>query len=226
MAIILLLVGLAQDVAASQLIMDSENPLSISFSDNNGNKSINIPEKFFNETDEVYTKVHLEKIDSDDIDEVVMTLDGETNSCFKVYRYDRDSNLLVEIKFRNGDICNYRKEGNYLVSSYRAGAAWREDIYYENGHEFQLRYEDVCIGCGEVSRIEFGLGGEESEYLVTDREDFKDRNLLMLEVSSRKAKIYRESAVQSGSNKYLIKGDRVQVMRFSTVGDIRWANIK
>ncbi|BCD88655.1 hypothetical protein PSm6_50620 [Pseudomonas solani] len=214
----------------SQILLDVESvsPLTLSVMQAGRKMSVIVPLAVVKDTEDIYTSVTLDDIDGDGVDEVVMTIPagGGVNSCSKVFRYDLKGNALSEVVFSEGSICNYRKEDGYLISSYRGGSAWVEDIYKFERGVFGLAFKDACIGCGYISRRAFDFDGVVSDYLVSDSEDFKGRTPIVGTVLSRRAFVYSEPFVQQLSKKYLVQDDKYLVRSFSKNTYGSWVKVR
>lgn len=210
------------------LNVESASPLIISAVRGGHKVVVIIPVDVVRSTEDIYTTVTLDDLDGDGASEVVMTISaGEgVNYCSRVFRYSLQENSLTEVEFSEGNICNYRKEGDYLFSSYRGASKWVEDIYKFDKGSFDLVYKDACIGCGYVSRRAFGLGEGASSYLVSDSESLRDRKPIVGSVLSRRALVYSAPSINHPSKKYLVKGDRFLVLGFLNSNEEDWVKFR
>lgn len=211
-----------------RLNIKSEDPLSLSVMKEGSEKAVIIPRDLILGTEEIYSSVALDDVDGDGVGEVIMTIpvEGGVNSCSKVFRYDSEQNTVVEMKFSGGGVCNYRKDGRFLVSSYRDAAAWVEDAYVFEGDSFYLAYKDECVGCGYIFRSEFDSRGVVVEYLVSDGENLNKREPVVFSVSSGRAYIFSEPSMRHRSKKYLVRGDKVLALGFSNSNGESWVKIR
>jgi hypothetical protein len=181
----------AKGRVSQSLIIQSKEPVLILYEEEGESRPVIVPEGIKESIRDIYTEISVEDLGDDGISELVATMDSSSvNRCSKIYRYDKAENLLVEISFSAGDVCNLRKENGYVVSSYRDEGAWKEDFYKVKDGLAIIYYKDACIGCGEISRVEWRDGKAELQYLVTDGEAFNDRHPISLKISSQKASIY------------------------------------
>ncbi|MDH4581478.1 hypothetical protein E8F20_06260 [Pseudomonas sp. BN415] len=217
-------------VASDQLSLNvkSENPLVLSVIKEGSEKSVIIPSDVVVDSGGIYSSVALDDIDGNGVDEVIMTMpaEGGVNSCSKVLRYDSEKNTVVEVKFSGGGLCNYRKDGKYLVSSYRDAAVWVEDVYVFEGGSFDIVYKDECIGCGYIFRREFKSREVVVEYLVSDGEVLNKREPIVFSVLSGRAYIFSEPSIRGRSKKYLVRGDKVLALGFSNNNGESWVKIR
>ncbi|MGE9762729.1 hypothetical protein [Pseudomonas sp. PDM20] len=211
---------------SSGLVVNSVSPISIFYESGGGRKKVLMSKEIADSIGGIYSSVSLEDLDGDGVAEVVATMSSSSvNICSKVYRYEKNSNSLVEIKFGSAGVCNVRRESGYFVSSYRVGALWEEDFYKFKSGQANIYYKDRCVGCGEISRTEFNSLGA-LRYLVTDSEKFSGRSPVVIDVSSTKAVIYGGQETLKPTKKYLVKGDRALVLEFGKYGGEDYARIR
>lgn len=123
--------GMANGERASPILsVESHNPLKLSVFDGGKMYGLPVPTDFMDEVESVYNEVRIEDLTGDGVGEVLFDLKGDgVNSCSRVLRYERDDRLLKELLFVGGGLCNFVVRDGYIVSSYKDGAAWAEDIY-------------------------------------------------------------------------------------------------
>jgi hypothetical protein len=141
--------------------IESRSPLSVSLLERGVIHNLSISKQINDEVEEIYTDLHLQDLNDDGVHEVVATLDehGGVNQCSKAYVVNQTDYSLDNLVFDKGPLCNHKVDHEYLISSYRDGAIWREDIYKVEGRTTQIVFADGCIGCGEVVRKKYDLGG-------------------------------------------------------------------
>lgn len=202
----------------------NSSPLALSVIKDGKERSVLIPPNVTMETEGIYVDVSLDDIDGDGSDEIIMThkAEGGVNSCSKVYRYDPGGNSIMEINFSGGDLCNYRKEEGYLISKYRDGSVWIEDIYKVDANSARIIFTDSCLECGSILRKEYKSKGGLKEYLVFDREHLSDRKPMFFQVISRRAEIFETPDLSRPSTKYLVRGDKILVTEISIVDGSAW----
>lgn len=176
---------------------------------------LHIPTGFFMDIDELYDEVYVMDLDGNGVDEVIFHLaKGSVNSCSRVLKYDGVDGLLHELKFAGGELCNIKEVNGHLVSSYRVGGAWVEDVYdFVDGYP-RLIVSDACIGCGEVQRRELTPSGSYTQFLVSDGETYSERKPIVAQIRSVKAKIYASPDVAAVTKKYLVRGDRIKIVGY------------
>ncbi|MGF6098836.1 hypothetical protein [Pseudomonas sp. 18175] len=189
--------------------------------------SLAVPDAFMREVEGLYEEVYLKDLTGDGIAEFVFRLGGEgVNSCSRVLRYYREGRSLSELEFGRGGLCNFKVARNYIVSSYRDGASWNEDVYEIKDGAVRIKLSDRCIGCGEVNRLEYHPGGLLKRSLVSDDGDFEKRAVLTANVISNKANIYSSPAGTHSTQKYLMQGDKVTLLGFHISNNERWMEFR
>lgn len=163
----------------SVLRIDSRSPVALSVSEGSNSYPLSISVEFMEEIEDIYDNVYLQDLNGDGVQEVVFKMSvGAVNSCSRILIYEASSRSLSELIFPSGDVCNFEIRGGYLISSYRDGAMWKEDVYNVAGGTAQLILSDVCIGCGEVRRKQYGSDGSSVNCSVSDDRDFEKRKPL------------------------------------------------
>lgn len=129
--------------------------------------------------EDIYDDVFLQDLNDDGIHEVVFRMPASAvNACSRILIYDADSRSLDELIFSNGDVCNLETRNGYLISRYRDGAMWKEDVYRLAGGKALPILSDSCVGCGEVRRKQYDSDGSSVDYSVSDDPDFEKRQPL------------------------------------------------
>jgi hypothetical protein len=207
--------------------IERQSPLSVSLLERGVTHKLSISKSIHDEIDEIYTDFHLQDLNGDGVHEVVATLDdrGGVNQCSKAYIVNLTDYSLDNLVFGNGPLCNHKVDQEYLISSYRDGAIWKQDIYKVEGRATQIVFADSCIGCGEVVRKKYDLDGGYFQYLAHDSRDFKERHPIFAMVSSMRAEVFSSPGVLSG--KYLTRGDKVVVVQVDDLSlDIPWIKFR
>lgn len=207
--------------------VESRSPLSVSLLERGVKHNISISKKINDEIEGVYTDLHLQDLNGDGVHEVVATLEnhGGVNQCSKAYVVNLSDYSLDNLVFDSGPLCNYKIYHKYLISSYREGAIWREDVYKIEGRTAQVVFADSCIGCGEVVRRKYDLRGNYFQYLARDSRDFEKRSPILAIVSSMRAEVFSSPVVLS--RKYLTRGDKVIVIQVDdSRSDISWVKFR
>jgi hypothetical protein len=165
---------------------------------------LQLPDEFAREIEGTYDNVRVEDITGDGVGEFIFSTEASaSNSCSKVLRYNAIERSLTEIVFPIGPLCNFDARHGYIVSAYREGGAWREDIYHVSGARIKAALSDVCVGCGEVRRKKYAEDGSNIRLLVSDNVDFKERIELTAKVISSRAYIYRSPEEAQPTKKIL-----------------------
>jgi len=101
-----------------------------------------------------------------------------------------------------------------------------EDAYVLRDKKFVLLFTDICIGCGSVSRKEYGPGFTPELYVVTDLPFFEERTALVARISSGFADIFQMPSFQSSLVSTLNNGDEVKVIKTEEVGGDYYVKVK
>lgn len=215
---------IARSEEGYSLIVHNSSPLALSVIKDGKESNVLVSKDIIKETEDIYVTVSLDDIDGDGADEIIMThkSEGGVNSCSKAYRYDPVSNSIMEIIFSGADLCNYRKEEDYLISKYRDGSAWIEDIYKVDANSVRLIFTDSCLGCGVILRKEYKSKGDLKEYLVFDKENLSDRKPMFFKVLSRRAVIFESPDLSRPTMKYLVHGDKILITEISKIDGSAW----
>lgn len=178
------------------------------------------------EIDGLYDEVYVKDLDGNGMDEVIFQMaEGSVNACSRVLKYDAVDGLLHELKFAGAGLCNIKEEMGHLVSSYRVGGAWVEDIYdFVDGNP-RLIVSDACIGCSEVRRRELNSSGSYTQLLVSSGENYKQRKPLVGKVRSVKARIYASPLNSAVTRKYLVRGDEVTILGYQQSDEL-WVKFR
>jgi hypothetical protein len=151
--------------------------------------------------------------------DVILTAHGDVNVCSTAYAYDDLSRVLIAIDV--SPLCNYRLESNYLISSYRSGAKWFEDIYKINNGKFLLYVKDGCLDCDYVYRTLYDQE-QGKNLLVSNATDFQNRSPKKAKVVSKKTVLYTFPSNESATEGYLIKGDEVSLINYVDAESGAW----
>ncbi len=193
---------------------DPHNPSTIVACKDDQCAPVSLPQLLINDIKDGYSELSIDYITSSSHPELVATnaVEGSINRCSVVYQYNENSGTLSRLEIKPGPICNYKKYQDYLVSSYRDGAKWFEDIYRISQGGIKIELSDSCVGCEQVSRV-FHKDG--SKLLVSDAENFMERKLLTSEVTVERAPLYSRPEEKARTKMYLIKNDKVTLLDYS-----------
>lgn len=220
--------GMANGERASPILsVESHNPLKLSVFDGGKMYGLPVPTDFMDEVESVYNEVRIEDLTGDGVGEVLFDLKGDgVNSCSRVLRYERDDRLLKELLFVGGGLCNIVARDGYIVSSYKDGAAWAEDIYVAVGGKVGIKISDRCVGCGEVSRIVYSSDGSLVRSLVSDDIKFETRSELVSKVVSLQAKVFSSPVTTQPTQKNLMRGDVITLLGFDSSSGEDWVEFR
>lgn len=209
------------------LKIESRHPLSLSWVDQGMSYDVLLPSEFIHELEGVYDTVHIEDLTGDGTGEVVFDLiEGGGNSCARVLHYTNGKRSLSEMIFGAGGICNFKVGNGYVISSYKDGAAWVEDVYFFKKGKPYLKISDRCVGCGEISRKEYRSDGSFNRLLVSDEASFDQRSALTAKVASPKAWIFPSLGAAKPTRKYLTKGDEITLVSIDNAREIGWVEFR
>ncbi len=209
------------------LKVESRLPLTLAVFDRGVSYDLSLPADFMREIEGVYDEVHIEDLNGDGVGEVVFSLTGENvNSCSRVLYYERRDRSLAELLFKQGRVCNIKVRSGYILSCYKEGAVWVEDVYVINGGKADIKISDRCVGCGEVSRTEYRSDGSTLQFLVSDDVVFEKRIVLSAMVVSFQANIFSLPAIAQATKQYLIEGDKVTLLGFQSVRGEEWVKFR
>jgi hypothetical protein len=207
--------------------VESRLPLALSVFDHGTKYGLLVPRGFLREIEAVYDDVHIEDITGDGVGEVVFHLAGDgVNSCSRVLRYESSDHSLKELVFNQGGLCDFKVRGGYIISSYKDGATWVEDIYIAEGGQVNIKMSDRCVGCGEVRRIVYPFAGSPIRSLVSDDMNFEKRTELVSTVASIQARIFPSPAATKSTQKYLIRGDKITLLGFYSNDGEDWVEFR
>lgn len=170
---------------------------------------------------EGYTEISTADLTQDGIAEIIMTSaeEGSVNICSVVYRYNIDAGAFTALENLPLQLCNYGIEHNRIVSSYRSGAKWYEDVYKVQDNNLVLELTDSCIGCDYSQRTIYLTDGNTQQLLVSSNRDFTLRTPLTTTVISAKAVLYKAPSLEQSSRMHLIQGDEVTLTDFNAAQD-------
>ncbi|MBD2792406.1 hypothetical protein [Xenorhabdus szentirmaii] len=167
-----------------------------------------IPDTAKNEIDNGYESISMAEILGNEY-LLVSTL-GSVNRCSKMYPVKNGIILSEYIKFgETKEVCNITSiEGN-IVSSYRDGAKWYEEVYHLDIHgKTDLKLKDSCVGCDRVNRIIYKNGEAIDHVIVSDGDKYTDRYPLKAMIN-KKSYFYKKPEGKYKSKMYLIENDTV-----------------
>ena len=195
------------------LEVESHFPLKLSVFEQGKSYGLSPPGDFMREIEDVYEDVHVEDLTGDGVGEVVFNLGGgRVNACSRVLHYTDSDRSLSELMFSGGGLCDFKIRHGYVISSYKDGAVWAEDVYVVKGGKAYIKISDRCVGCGEIVRKEYLPDGSFVRLLVSDEVDFEKRTPLIAKVASLQAWIFSSLGAAQPTRKYLIRGDEVTIL--------------
>ncbi|WP_155754401.1 hypothetical protein [Burkholderia multivorans] len=165
--------------------------------------------------DEGYENLAVVDIYGDGNKEIAAT-SGGGNRCSKFFSYDRATHRFSVLKLSERDICNFKIDGDSLISSYRLDAKQYEDIYKLKNGKYQIAISDACVGCDEIYRSVYVNGRVSEKIIVTNQQNYARRVPITTEVVSNKAMLYENHSDSAATKMYLLKGDKVQLVEFSS----------
>ena len=209
------------------LKVESRVPLSLSVFDQGPSYDLSLPGVFIREVEDLYDEVHIEDLTGDGVGEVIFHLEGGgVNSCSRVLHYSSGDRSLSELVFGGGGLCNFKIWNGSVVSSYKDGAAWVDDVYIVKSGRADLKISDRCVGCGEISRKEYRPDGTFIRSLVSDDINFDQRSVLTAKVASLKAWIFPSSGATQSTKKYLIRGDEITLLGVDKTREEGWVEFR
>ncbi|MGE6531122.1 XAC2610-related protein [Pseudomonas sp. NPDC077382] len=176
-----------------------------------------------------YSDTSLEDLTGDGIPELILTHteEGSINTCSAIYRYDSTRISFVKFKGFSKPICNYILEDSHIISSYRSGAKWHEDIYAIESGDPVLKVTDSCLGCNYIERTIHLPEDKVEHLLVTNDSNYNQRVPLSTVVTSPKAILYKAPSFNQATTMYLVTGDKVILTDFTeTERNSFWCRIK
>lgn len=209
-----------QKLPSVMLKVDSSNPLEVSASVQGKSYMLSLPVDFMSQVYGLYSDVYVDDLNGDGKWELVFDLIGnDVNHCFKVLHYNEDDRSFSEWLFKGLGLCNPIRRGRFLISSYREGASWTEDVYAMKNGKPEIHITDRCVGCYEVRRKIYIPGKQPVKVLVSNDIEFERRISLKASVTSLRARIF--SFPDSGwpTEKYLIRGDEITLVDFDKSKD-------
>jgi|TARA_R100000541_G_scaffold13610_5_gene22666 hypothetical protein len=176
-----------------------------------------------------YSDASLEDLTGDGIPELILTHaeEGSVNTCSAIYRYDSTRSSFVKFKAFSKQICNYTVKDSHIISSYRSGAKWHEDIYAIESGNPVLKFTDSCVGCDYIERTIHLQEDKVEHLLVTNDSNHNQRVPLSTVVTSPKATLYKAPSFDQATTMYLVTGDKVILTDFTeTESNSFWYKIK
>jgi hypothetical protein len=209
-----------------QISISGQDILTVKLTQGGVTTMLPVSSQFMNDIDGLYDEVYVKDLDGNGIDEVIFQMaQGSINSCLRVLKYDAVDGLLHELKFAGAGLCNIKEEMGHLVSSYRAGGAWVQDVYdFVDGNP-RLIVSDACIGCSEVQRRELTSSGSYTQLLVSNGESYKERKPLAGKIRSVKASIYASPLTSAVTRKYLVRGDEIAILGYQQSDEL-WVKFR
>lgn len=112
------------------LEIDSKSPVAFSVTEQGESYPLSIPVEFMKGIEGIYDDVFLQDLNGDGVHEVVFKMPASgVNACSSILIYEGVSLSLSELIFSSGDVCNLEIRNGCLISRYRDGAMWKEDVY-------------------------------------------------------------------------------------------------
>jgi hypothetical protein len=219
--------GASAESSLPALQVDRLSPLAVSVTFQGESYPLTLPDGFMKEVEGVYDDVYIEDLNGDGVGEVVFRMGGgDLNNCSKVLYYKAAERSLAEMDFGDGPLCNFQIRHDYIVSSFKDGAAWKENVYRVQNGKVKYYISDSCVGCGEIKRKIYNSDGSFIRLLVSDDVDFERRVPLSTEVSSLRAEIFNLPELSKKTNKYLIQGDSITLLDFFKSDDEDWVEFR
>jgi hypothetical protein len=217
-----------EKITSAILKVESRSPLRVSASIQGKLYTPSLPADFMSQVDGLYSDVHIDDLNGDGEWELVFDLVGsDVNHCSKVLHYNENDHSFSEWLFKGGGLCNPISRGAFLISSYRDGASWTEDVYIMKDGKPDLHITDSCVGCYEVRRKMYVPGKQPVKVLVTDDVEFERRIPLKASVTSLRAKVFSFPDSSWPTKKYLIRGDKITLIDFDKSKDGQyWAEFR
>lgn len=210
-----------------KLVVERDKPLALSVSESGKRYDLSLPVDFMAEVEGAYDGVSIKDLDGDGVGEVIFHLvGGGVNSCSKVLYYTESQRSLNELFFNKGGLCNFKVRNGYVVSSYKEGAEWVEDVYSIKNGKSEIKVSDRCVGCGEVRRKEYRPDGSFVRLLVSDNADFEKRVSRIVKIVSLRARVFSSPGVGFPTNKYLMRGDKVTLVGFDYTLSEDWVEFR
>lgn len=191
-------------------------------------EAVKLPQDMLDAMHEGYSEISLNDLTRDVLPEVILThnAEGAVNSCSRIFRYENETGTLSALDGIKNQICNYSVKNDALISRYRNGAKWYEDIYKVRNDNLYLTFSDSCVGCDYISRTIFSHGTKADSLLVTNNLDYQLRRPLSTVIATEKAVLYSEPNVKHITRMYLISGDQVSLIDESPDETISWYKVR
>lgn len=210
------------------LKIKSKNPLEVSVLMQGESYALSLPASFMSQVDGQYSDVYVDDLNGDGELELVFALnESDANNCSKVLYYNESELSFSEWHFKGGVLCNHTSRGRFLISSYRDGAIWSEDVYIMKNGKPEIYITDSCVGCSEVRRQLYLPGKKTEKILVSDDIKFEKRIPLKASVISTRARVFSSPDLNWPTQKYLIRGDEITLVDFDKSNDGQdWAEFR
>ena len=175
-----------------------------------------------------YDQVSVDDLTLDGTPEIILThrAEGSVNACTRIYRYDHALGTLHPLGDSARQLCNYVIAHGHVISRYRSGAMWHEDIHEIKNNDLILAYSDSCVGCDTIKRTRYLDDAKTDHLLVTNNLDHRLRTPISTTVLSKKAVLYREPHIGHATRMYLIRGDEVALTDATSDDDNFWYRIR
>lgn len=210
------------------LKVESKDPLEVSALMQGKSCMLSLPVDFMSQVYGLYSDVYIDDLNGDGKRELVFDLIGsDVNRCSKVLRYNENDRSFSEWLFKGGGLCNPISRGRFLISSYRDGASWTEDVYTVKNGKPEIHITDSCVGCSEVRRKIYTPGKQPVKVIVSDDIEFERRIPLKASITSPRARVFSLPDSNWPTKKYLIRGDEIALIDFDKSEDGQdWAEFK
>lgn len=133
--------------------------------------------------------------------------------------FSQNDRILKEMDFKYGGLCNFKFRQSYIISTYKEGAIWKEDVYFVKNGMTQAVLSDSCVGRNKVARKKYDSDGPFVRTLVSDSVDFENRTPMIAEVASVTAEIFFSPDETRSTAKYLVEGDEIIFIGFEQSED-------
>ncbi|MBU9856417.1 hypothetical protein [Rahnella bonaserana] len=177
----------------------------------------NTPESFKNTINEGYENLEVTTILNKRY--AVATTTNDVNKCSVLFPISEQGISNYPINFHKNPFCNYSVVNGKVVSSWKDGAKWHEDIYEVNNGSWSLFIRDECIGCDIVKRTLYENDKPKNTLLLKDGYDFTKRIKITGVISTEKSMLFKTSNPNNKSKSYLIKGDVFNLIDMSPDGN-------
>lgn len=212
----LALAGEVADHGHPILRVESIHPIELSVQLNEKKSQLSLPVEFERGIAGLYRDVYVEDLNGDGVKEIVFRMEeGGVNACSRVLSYGGAEKGLSELIFGESGLCNFKVRDGYVISAYREGALWKEQVYRISDGLAVLKVADSCVGCGEVKREIHGADGSISRLLVSDGYAYESRLPLSAIVFSSRASIFTSPEASAQTEKYLVEGNKVILLEYS-----------